>query len=333
MKDKQNELKTLQQAIRYFSNEQTCIDAVALARWPDGKPVCPKCSGTEHYYLATQRRWKCKNGKCGKQFSVKVGTIFEDSPIGLDKWLMAMWMLGNCKNGVSSYEIHRAIGITQKSAWFMLHRIRKAMSEGKGMFGGTGKTVEMDETFIGGKARNMHKEKRERMIKGRGTAGKIVVMGALERGDGTKPSRVQAEVIENRHVETMQGVVKKNVHPGSTLHTDEFSAYAGLENEYDHRVINHAEQYVSGLVHTQGMENFWSLLKRGLHGTYVSVEPFHLFRYIDEQGFRFNNRGNKRHPIHDGERFAMVLSQVAGRRVTYRELTGKTDARQAAAPF
>jgi transposase-like protein len=318
------QVRTLQQAILHFSDEQVCIDAVVAMRWPDGKPVCPGCGNKDHYWLASQKRWKCK--ECWKQFSVKVGTIFEDSPIPLTKWMLAMWMIGGCKNGVSSWEIHRAIGVTQKSAWFMMHRIRLAMHSGslEVKLGGEGKTVEVDETFIGGKARNMHKSKRERVIYGRGTAGKVVVMGTLQRGDGSSASQVKAQVVENRHVDTLQGAVKKNVAKGSTLYSDEFSAYAGLENEYDHEVINHAVEYVQGLVHTQGMENFWSLLKRGLGGTYVSVEPFHLFRYIDEQAFRFNNRGHKKNPVHDGQRFQMILSNVAGRRVMYKELTGKT---------
>lgn len=336
MKSKETELKTLQQALRYFSNEQTCIDAVALARWPDGRPVCPKCSGTEHYYLATQKRWKCKNGKCGKQFSVKAGTIFEDSPLGLDKWLMAMWMIGNCKNGVSSCEIARDIGITQKSAWFMLHRIRKAMQDGSLVkLGGNSGEVEVDETFIGGKARNMHKSVKARRITGQGhnVDDKTIVMGILERGKGTKkertPSQVRTAVIADRKKDTLHPMVKKHVVAGSALFSDELTGYMGLESEYERGVIDHAVKYVDGKIHTNGMENFWALLKRGISGTYVSVEPFHLFRYLDEQEFRYNNRGNKKHPVHDGQRFAMILSQVAGRRVTYKELTGKTDVRQA----
>jgi transposase-like protein len=314
-------LKTLQEAIQYFSDEQTCIDAVVNLRWPDGKPVCPKCGGKEHYYLATQKRWKCKNGKCAKQFSVKVGTIFEDSPLPLSKWLMAMWMISNCKNGISSWEIHRAIGVTQKSAWFMMHRIRLLMQDG-GIEGKLSGRVEVDETFIGGKARNMHKSKRARMITGRGTKGKTVVMGFLQRAS-EKHSQVKAQVIEDRYRSTMQTAVKEHVSEGSNLITDEFAAYTGLEDMFDHEVINHAVEYVKGHVHTNGMENFWSLFKRGLNGTYVSVEPFHLFRYLDEQEFRFNNRGHRKNPIHDGQRFDMVLSKVSGRRLTYKELTGK----------
>ncbi|HWZ46337.1 MAG TPA: IS1595 family transposase [Candidatus Saccharimonadales bacterium] len=321
--------KTLQQAIRHFSDEQTCIDTVALMRWPDGIPECPKCGGKEHYYLATQKRWKCKNGQCGKQFSVKAGTIFEDSPLGLDKWLMAMWMIASCKNGVSSYEIHRAIGVTQKSAWFMMHRIRLAMQDG-GIGGKLSGCVEVDETFIGGKARNMHKSKRARMITGRGTKGKTVVMGFLQR-DSKPHSTVKAQVIADRYSNTMQTAVKENVAEGSSLMTDEFAAYTGSEDTFTHEVINHAIEYVKGQIHTNGMENFWSLLKRSIGGTYVSVEPFHLFRYIDEQSFRFNNRGHRKFPIHDGQRFDKVLSNVAGRRVTYKELTGKVG--QTSQPF
>jgi transposase-like protein len=308
--------KTLQQAIQYFSDAQTCIDIVALMRWPDGKPVCPKCGGKEHYYLASQKRWKCKDGKCGKQFTVKLGTIFEDSAIGLDKWLMALWMIASAKNGVSSYEIHRAIGVTQKSAWFMLHRLRLAMQEGS-ISGKLSGHVEVDETFVGGKARNMHKNKRAKVAK-RGASGKAIVVGVLQRG-----GKVRAEVVENRERAAVQTIVKENVQPGSDLFTDEWSAYFGLAPEYAHQIINHAEAYVDGKVHTNGLENFWSLLKRGLKGTYVSVEPFHLFRYLDEQMFRFNNRGNKYAPVHDGQRFDMVLSNVAGRRLKYKELTGK----------
>lgn len=323
MKQQENRPKTLQAAIQHFSNEQTCIDAVALARWPDGKPICPKCEGKEHYYLASQRRWKCKNGKCGKQFSVKVGSIFEDSPLGLDKWMLAMWMIASCKNGVSSYEIHRAIGVTQKSAWFMLHRIRLAMQNGSIMkLGGGGGHVEVDETFIGGKARFMHKDKRAKMTQpgmAKGAANKAIVAGFFERDTRT----VRTQVIPDREKSTFHAMVKDNVEYGSQLSTDDCHSYWGLDEKYIHKIVDHAERYVDGQVHTNSLENFWSLLKRGLKGTYVAVEPFHLFRYLDEQCFRFNNRGDKSKPINDGERFEMLLSQVAGKRLTYAEVTGK----------
>ncbi|MGA8142775.1 MAG: IS1595 family transposase [Candidatus Acidiferrales bacterium] len=304
--------KTLQQAIKHFSAEQTCIDTIAKMRWPDG-PVCPVCGGKEHYYLATQKRWKCK--KCYKQFSVKLGTIFEDSPISLDKWLAALWMLVNCKNGISSYEVGRALGVTQKSAWFMLHRLRLALQKGSLVkLGGPGTEVEADETFIGGKARNMHHEVHKRRIVNGGPHDKAVVMGILERG-----GEVRTKVLPNRRKSTIQKEVRENVTAGSALFSDKLQSYDGLIRDYTHYVIDHAERYVEGKVHTNGLENFWSILKRGLKGTYVSVEPFHLFRYLDEQTFRYNLRKLP----HDGARFDVALSQIAGKRLTFAEVTGK----------
>jgi transposase-like protein len=308
--------KTLQQAVRYFSDEQVCIDTIAQLRWPAG-PVCPKCEGTGHYYLKTQKRWKCK--KCSKQFSVKLGTIFEDSPISLDKWLVALWMLVNCKNGISSYEVGRALGLTQKSAWFVLQRLRLALQEKSLVkLGGEGKTVEVDETFIGGLSRNMHKEVRARKIKGTGGRDKTLVVGFLERG-----GKVRASVPSNRRKHTMHTEVKQNVSAGSILFTDELKSYNDLAGEFAHKVINHAVAYVDGSVHTNNLENYWSLVKRGLKGTYISVEPFHLFRYLDEQAFRYNNRSRKDNLINDGDRFDLALSQIAGKRLTFAEVTGK----------
>lgn len=312
--------KTLQQAIKHFSDEQVCIDAIAALRWPDGKPTCPACGHQEHYYLKTQRRWKCK--ECYKQFSVKVGTIFEESPVPLDKWLVALWMLVNCRNGVSSYEVARAIGVTQKSAWFMLQRLRLALQDKEtgGKLGGDPHSkIEIDETFIGGKARNMHKSRRERMTTlGKYTA-KTAVLGMLERG-----GKVRTRVIGQRVGKQMQEIVRENVDTGAWVMTDEFPGYSGLEKNFTHLIVNHLDRYVQGNVHTQGIENFWSLLKRGLGGTYIAVEPFHLFRYVDEQAFRFNNRKDEEgEQLSDLERFNIALTQVAGRRLTYQELTGK----------
>jgi transposase-like protein len=314
--------KTLQAAIQYYSDEQVCIDAVARMRWPDGKPTCPACGKQEHWYLKTQRRWKCK--ECWKQFSVKVGTVFEESPLGLDKWMVTLWMLVNCKNGVSSYEVHRAIGVTQKSAWFMLHRLRYAL-QGKdgGKLGGPNSKVEIDETYIGGKARNMHRAKRERLSRDgglQGGHGKAVVMGLLERG-----GKVRTEVLGyKRAKKTMHKIINENVFPGTWVMTDEFVNYDGLAESYTHNVVNHLERYVQGNVHTNGIENFWSLLKRSLGGTYVSVEPFHLFRYVDEQAFRFNHRKDSAgNVLNDSDRFQLALSQIAGKRLTFAEVTGK----------
>jgi len=268
--------KTLQQAIKYFSDYLTCINLISSLRWADSIAVCPKCNDTNNTFLPSRKVWQCKNKECRKQFSVKVGTIFEDSPIGLDKWLTAMWLIVNAKNGISSYEIHRAIGVTQKTAWFMLHRIRLAMQNGS--LEKLSGSVEVDETYIGGLAMNMHKHKREEKIQGRGSVGKTAVMGLLER-----KGRVLAKVIQKTDRETLHAEVKANVEKDSNLFTDEWRSYRGLDEDYIHQVINHGIEYVRGNVHTNGIENFWSLLKRTIRGTYGSVEPFHLGRYLDEQ--------------------------------------------------
>jgi transposase-like protein len=249
---------------------------------------------------------------------VKVGTIFEDSPIGLDKWLAATWMLTNCKNGISSYEVGRALEVTQKSAWFMLHRIRLALQDES--FGRVSGEVEVDETFIGGAARFMHSEKRKRVITERGVKDKTAVVGILERG-----GKVVASVVSNRKKHALQAKIRAHVEAGSAIYTDALMSYMGLrEQGFAHQVIDHAESYVDGKIHTNGLENFWSLLKRGLKGTYVSVEPFHLFRYLDEQVFRYNNRATPDHFVGDGDRFSQVVSQIIGKRLTWNKLTGKT---------
>ena len=310
MSQQQHLPKTLLEAIRYFSDRDVCVDFVAKLRWPDG-PVCPRCEGTEHSFLKTRRIWKCKN--CKRQFSVKVGTIFEDSPLGLDKWLPAVWLAANSKNGISSHELGRALGITQKSAWFMLHRIRLAMQ--KGSLSALAGEVEIDETYIGGKARNMHKRERQRKITGRGGHNKTVVMGFRERG-----GEVRTQIVPNTHGTTFKREAYDNVAPGAAVFTDDHGGYRGLEGMgYEHETVDHAERYVDGRVHTNGLENFWALLKRGIVGTYAGVEPFHLFRYLDERTYAFNERDTG-----DLGRFEGVLSAANGRRLRYSELTGKS---------
>jgi transposase-like protein len=301
--------QSLVEAIRYFSDLDVCTEYMANLRWPNG-PVCPRCGSVDkHSYLTTRRIWKCK--ACRKQFSVKVGTIFEDSPLGFDKWLPAVWLIANSKNGISSHELARSLGITQKSAWFMLHRIRLAMQAGS--FDKLSGEVEVDETFIGGKARNMHKADRARKITGTGGANKTAVLGMMERGGD-----VRTEVIPNVKGRTLKPRVRESVEPGSAVYTDALKSYSGLYPEYEHATVDHAERYVDGRVHTNSMENFWSLFKRSLHGTYVSVEPFHLFRYLDERCFAFNLRDRT-----DYGRFEAVLRTVAGRRLTFAEVTGR----------
>lgn len=309
------EPKSLQEAIIFFSNPDNCIDYLAVRRWPKGV-ICPTCGSDKVKFNPARRVWQCSSHHTKRQFSVKVGTIMEDSPITLDKWLMAMWLVTNCKNGISSYEIARDVKVTQKSAWFMLHRIRLAMQDD--FFGSKlGGEVEVDETFIGGKARNMHVSERKRRITATGTKDKTAVMGILERG-----GKVRTTVVSSRRKAVLQEEVRKHVTAGAALYTDALLSYEGLASDYAHQVVDHATQYVDGRVHTNGLENFWSLLKRGISGTYVSVEPFHLFRYLDEQMFRFNNRKD----LDDAGRFDLAVSQILGKRLTFAELTGKVGA-------
>ncbi len=325
--------QSLKEAIQYFvKGLDVATEFLAAVRWPNG-PQCPACESPKHSYISTRRIWKCRD--CGRQYSAKLGTIFEDSPIPLDKWMLAVWMIVNCKNGVSSYEIAKDVKVTQKSAWFMLHRIREAMGTGKGFGahpklghsnGGGG--VEVDETFVGGKLSNMHKSKKIELqrIRSQQTEpdhlNKTIVMGMLDRD----LRQVRANVIPSVTRETLQTAILKHVKYGSRVFTDEWQGYNGLHYRFVHDVVNHMETYVNGIVHTQGIENFWSLFKRTLKGTYVSVEPFHLQRYADEQAFRFNNRGGKKKDdrITDGQRFRKALAQVVGKRLTYAALTGKT---------
>ncbi|MBV9761548.1 MAG: IS1595 family transposase [Acidobacteriaceae bacterium] len=307
--------KTLQDAIVYFSSPDNCLNYLVARRWPNGVR-CPICGNTEVHFLKNQRRWECKGAKHPKkQFSVKVGTIFEDSAIGLDKWLTAVWMVVSMKNGVSSWEIHRSLGVTQKTAWFMLQRIRLGLQDPKARK--LSGQVEVDESYIGAKARNMHRDRKEKLMQGKGggVVGKVGVQGMLERG-----GEIRLRVIRDSQTGSLVPNIQENVESGSHLFTDEARAYFGLQANYVHDFINHAEAYAIGNIHTNGLENFWSLMKRQLSGTYVSVEPFHLFRYLDEQAFRYNNRKG----MTDADRFDKALTQIVGKRLTYKELTGKT---------
>jgi len=309
--------KTLLEVVQYFANEDNCIQFLAAKRWPDGKPVCPTCGDTRVSFLAKQRRFQCAVHHPKRQFSIKVGTIFEDSTLVLDKWLPAMWLIGSNRNGISSWELHRALGVTQKTAWFMLHRIRTAMQDeiNGGKIGGDGQIVEIDETFIGGKARNMHADKRAAQKSDlTGSYPKSVVIGALERG-----GKVRATVASDRKKKTIAPFVKENVAQGSEIHSDEHAYAWKMDDDFTHKIVNHLERYVDGNVYTNGIENFWSLLKRQITGTYVSVEPFHLFRYVDEEAFRYNNRL----PMSDGDRFNYLVRKIVGKRLTYKALIGK----------
>jgi transposase-like protein len=332
-------LKTLQEAIAYFADPDRAFEAAVRFRFPDGRIYCPRCGAEKFSFIKTRRLWFCY--ACKKQFTVKVKTIMEDSALGLDKWMTAVWMLANCKNGVSSHELARSLGVTQKSAWFMLQRIRTALKErsfgGGKLGGGPGTTVEADETFVGGKAGNMHKGKRK-MLETKGPfMNKTIVQGIFDR----EARKVRAQVVPNVARETLQNILLKNIKYGSIVYTDNAVGYDKVSYNFVHDVVNHTHEYVRGQVHTNSIENFWSLLKRTLRGTYVCVEPFHLSRYVDEQVFRFNNRKDGDRKMTDAERFTAAMAGLAGRRLTYSELTGKdesprtqaTEAGETAIPF
>jgi len=305
--------KTLQEAIIYFSEFENCKSFVVNSlRWTDGVVKCPRCGSDRVFWIEKARTWKCYGKHDHAKFSLKTGTIMEDSPISVDKWLVALWMIVNCKNGISSCEMAKDLWITQKSAWFLNHRIRMAVHEGS--IEKASGHVEADETFIGGKARNMHVAQRRRRITGTGTKDKTAVMGILERG-----GKIRTSVVANRKKKTLQAEINKHVEAGSALYTDFLLSYEGLEGRYAHQVVDHAVEYVNGMAHTNGLENYWSLLKRCISGTYVSVEPFHLFRYLDEQAYRYNNRKD----MSDFDRFKLAASQMVGKRLTWNEATGK----------
>ncbi|HEX4055909.1 MAG TPA: IS1595 family transposase [Tepidisphaeraceae bacterium] len=309
--------KTLTEAVAYFADPDTSLRYMVATRWPDGVR-CPHCGSDNVHFLANQRRWKCAVNHPRRQFSAKVGTIFEESPLPLEKWLAAVWLETNAKNSISSYEVARALGITQKSAWFMLHRVRYALHVGSFDTKLQG-IVEADETVVGGLRANMHKAKQAKLPKGTGMTGKTVVMGLLDRHSG-KNSTVRTEVLTgNVNKATLHPVIHKHVEPGSHLYTDAHGGYRGLDPTFTHKFIDHAEKYVEGAVHTNGIENFWALFKRCIKGTHISIEPFHLAAYVDSEAFRFNNR-----KVKDGDRFMLAMQGVSGKRLTYKSLIGKT---------
>jgi transposase-like protein len=309
------EPKTLTEAVKHFADLNVCHAKMVAIKWPDGAIKCPACGCNRVGFLATRRIYKCKNKDCHKQFSVKVGTIFEDSALGLDKWFVGIWSIINAKNGISSCEIARALGITQKSAWHMLHRVRHALKQ-QSFDKFTGE-IESDESYIGGAASNMHASRRNRKIVARGVAGKDIVHGVLNRSPVKGNSKIRAKVVPDGKRNTLTGQITANVEKGATVYTDTHPSYHKLGAEYVHEMIDHATAYVAGRCHTNGLENFWSLLKRSINGTYVAVDAQHLERYVDEQVFRFNERKNN-----DGGRFGLALPGVVGKRLMYKELIG-----------
>jgi transposase-like protein len=310
---KENESpKSLQEAMTYFADPKRAHDFMCGVLWPDGKPKCPHC-GSENVGTFSGKRMVSNCKACKKQFTVKIGTIFGDSPLPLSKWLPAVWLIVNAKNGISSYELGRALDVTQKTAWFMNHRIRLALQEGS--FTKMKGQVESDETFIGGRDRFRHKAKKHVTS---GWSGKTPVQGLLERGTRDAVSRVKLKVLKTTRNHEVQGNVREYVLKGSHMYTDALRSYIGLNQDYAHQVIDHAICYAKGHVHTNGLENFWCLLKRSIKGTYVNVEPFHLSRYLDEQAFRYNERKDT-----DGGRFLKAIRGIVGKSLSYVDLIGK----------
>ena len=293
--------------MRYFSDPERCSEFVKNLRWPDGIVTCAHCGAGNPMWLATRKVWKCR--KCRKQFSLKSGTIFEKSQIGLDKWLCAIWLIANSKNGISSCELGRALAVTQKTAWFMNHRIRLAMDSGS--YEKLDGVIEIDETYVGGLAKNMHRKVRTQKITGTGGVDKVAIQGAKSRG-----GELRAAVIDGTSAPTLQSNIYKWVTPGADyIYTDEARGYRGLDGSFAHKTVNHSFEYVSGDVHINGTENFWALFKRAWRGTYTHMHPEHAHRYLAERVFSYNGRD-----LDDLGRMQSVMSAVTGKRITYSDL-------------
>lgn len=313
--DKQPIPETMLEAARQFADPERAHDFFIQIRWPNGV-ACPRmgCGSAQVAYLPKYFRWYCND--CKRQFTVKVGTIFEDSPIPLTKWLPAIWLIASNRNGISSYELARGLGVTQKTAWFMLHRIREAMNDEHFSFL-TG-TVEADETYIGGKWQNKPlrvRRARKSQYGNQFDAGHVPVFGIVER-----KGRVRAWSVPNTTQKTLLPKLRDSIHPDATVYTDAATIYTHI-NEFfmHHSSVNHSiHEYVRGNVHTNNIECFWAVLKRTIGGTYTHVNPRHLDRYLAEQVFRFDEREND-----DGPRFAKAVKGADGKRLTYRNLTAK----------
>jgi len=305
--------RTLIEAVAYFADQQVAHDFFVQLRWPNGAG-CPNCGNAEVNAMPKYRRWSCKD--CRQQFTAKTGTIFEDSPISFSKWLPAIWLLTATRNGTSSCELARALGVTQKTAWFMLHRIREAMGEDDGL--ALEGPVEADETYIGGQTKMMNKKRKRKYERTWSGEGKAAVFGMVERNIPGKPKgRARAMVVPFVEKEFVQGNIRKHVTPGDEIYTDGHPVYKTLKKGYIHETVDHhAFEYVRGHVHTNSIESFFSVFKRTIKGTYIAPRAKHLQRYVEEQVFRFNEREEN-----DGYRFTKAAKLAEGKRLTYKQLT------------
>jgi transposase-like protein len=289
-----------------FPDEKSCEDFIIKARWPRGI-YCPHCGNYKIYRLENQKRFKCSS--CRKQFSVRTNSVLAESKVTLQQWIMATWLLTTHRKGFSSIQLAHTLGVTQKTAWFLAHRIRETFKERGDLFDGT---IEVDETFIGGKEGNKHFDKK--LNGGRGPVGKIAVMGIKERG-----GRIKARSIKDTSASTLQGEIKRLVYKGAIVYTDDHRAYQGLL-DYQHEQVKHSVgEYVNGMASTNGIESFWALLKRGFYGIYHQMSPAHLDRYVNEFCFRQNTKGDP-----DELTFARAFYNGNGRRLTYRRLINAT---------
>lgn len=299
---------TLLAAMRYYDAE-TARAYITSIKWPDG-PCCPKCGSVNVAEIPTRARFRCRERGCRTQFSLITGTIMESTHLRLDQWIAAVWMIANCRNGVSSCEIARTIGCKQQSAWHLLHRVRHILApETEGQFKGE---VEADETFVGGLFKFMSESRRKRAENNGRPNGKSVVHAMKERETGM----IRAEVIPAAKLEYVRDAVMENVAEGSTLYTDSARVYDWAAQVYKHETVNHNVEYVRGRCHTNGLENYFNCLRRGLKGTYIKAHHEHLTAYVNEQTYRFNRRKDS-----DWQRFDRAMRQIVGKRLTYKELT------------